>query len=507
MGWGGILFHPCTGHEEIMTTASNNRLSLLVEKLLNLPHECEWVEFKCNNSDPQKIGEYISALSNAAALAGKSHGYMLWGVDDLTHEAVGTTFDPDGIKRGNEDLTPWLLRSLNPQVHFQFSTMEMNKKPVVILKIGRAAGRPTAFFGEEYIRVGSHKKKLRDAPELERNLWRIFEQTPFEKRLALDDLSSSQVISLLDFGSYFDLIEQDLPTNGDHLFDVAEAEGFISREETDRWSILNLGAILFARNLDNFPSLKRKAVRVISYAGKGRTESLREQVGRKGYASGFLGLIDYINGLVPANEIIGKALRRVVPMYPSLSIRELTANALIHQDFEISGTGPIVEIFSDRMEITNPGKPLMSVDRLLDAPPRSRNESLASLMRRFGICEERGSGIDKVVHETEIFQLPAPEFAETENSFRATLFSYRSLNDMDKSDRIRACYMHASLRYVMRDYMTNASLRERFGIESKNSAIASRLIKEAHEAGLIRPYDPEAGRRFMKYVPWWAKSI
>ncbi|NGM85964.1 transcriptional regulator [Parapusillimonas sp. SGNA-6] len=475
--------------------------------LKSLPRECEWVEFKHNNGDPQRIGEYISALSNAAALAGKSHGYLLWGIADKTHEVVGTDFVPEETRRGGEDLGPWLLRSLSPQVPFQFLSVTIGDKPIIVLKIGRAYSRPTSFFGEEYIRVSSYKKKLKDAPELERSLWKIFDYTPFEKRIAVDDVDESEILKLLDLSSYFDLLRLDFPTNTERLIEAAESEGLIAPEETGRWSILNLGAILFARNIEDFPLLRRKAVRVISYTGKGRIETTREQVERKGYAAGFQDLINNVNGLVPANEIIGKAIRSTVPMYPSLSIRELVANALIHQDFEITGAGPTIEIFSDRMEITNPGEPLMAVDRMLDAPPRSRNEALASLMRRFGICEERGSGIDKVVQETEIFQLPAPEFAVFEQSFRATMFAHRKFNDMDKSDRIRACYMHASLRYVMRDYMTNSTLRERFGIDPRNSAIASRLIKEALEAELIRPYDVDAGRRFMKYIPWWAKSI
>lgn len=125
-------------------------------------------------------------------------------------------------------------------------------------------------------------------------------------------------------------------------------------------------------------------------------------------------------------------------------------------------------------------------------------------MRRFGICEERGSGVDKVVHETEFYQLPAPEFAIAIDSTRASLFAHRSLSQMDKRDRIRACYLHACLRYVSRDYMSNTSLRERFGIAPQNSAMASRYIKEAVEQGVIRPYDELAGRKYMKYVPHWA---
>ena len=117
-------------------------------------------------------------------------------------------------------------------------------------------------------------------------------------------------------------------------------------------------------------------------------------------------------------------------MYPILAVRELAANALIHQDFAITGTGPMIEIFDDRMEITNPGKPLVSTDRFLDTAPRSRNEALASFMRRAGICEERGSGIDKVVFETELHQLPAPFFEMAENATRAVLFAHKELREM-----------------------------------------------------------------------------
>ena len=122
---------------------------------------------------------------------------------------------------------------------------------------------------------------------------------------------------------------------------------------------------------------------------------MKEQVGAKGYASGFEGLIDFINGLLPSNEVVEQALRRTVPMFPELAVRELVANALIHQDFFVAGAAPMVEIFDDRLEITNPGVPLVDTQRFVDSPPKSRNEALASLMRRIGICEERGSGWTK----------------------------------------------------------------------------------------------------------------
>jgi predicted HTH transcriptional regulator len=191
-------------------------------------------------------------------------------------------------------------------------------------------------------------------------------------------------------------------------------------------------------------------------------------------------------------------------MFPQLAVRELVANALIHQDFFVTGAGPMVEIFDDRIEITNPGEPLVDTQRFLDTPPKSRNEALASLMRRFRICEERGSGIDKVVSQVELFQLPAPLFEKPEGFTRAVLFAHKELAAMDKADRLRACYLHACLRYVTRKAMTNRSVRERFGIADRNASTASRLLNEAVEAGLIVVPDPDVGSRVRRYLPFWA---
>ncbi len=99
-------------------------------------------------------------------------------------------------------------------------------------------------------------------------------------------------------------------------------------------------------------------------------------------------------------------------------------------------------------EITNPGRPLVKTDRFLDSPPKSRNEALASFMRRIGVCEERGSGVDKVIFQTEFYQLPAPLFEETDEHTRSVLFAHKDFKDMGKEDRIRACYLHACLQYV-----------------------------------------------------------
>lgn len=479
-------------------------LTGLVRELCKLPQETEWVEFKVNNDAPQAIGEYLSALANAAALAGKAFAYLVWGISDDEHKVVGTQFAPAASKVGNEELENWLLRSLAPKIHFRFFDVVVDGLPVVVLEIERAFRQPVQFQGTEYIRVGSYKKRLNDFPEKERALWRLFDKVPFENGVAAERVPDDEVLRLLDYPAYFDLMERPLPENRAGILAALADDKLMEPCDAGGWNITNLGAILFAKRLDDFATLRRKAPRVIQYRGNSRIQTLKEQVGTKGYASGFEGLIGYVNGLLPSNEVIGKALRKNVPMFPELAVRELVANALIHQDFFITGAGPMVEIFSDRIEITNPGEPLVDTERFVDTPPKSRNETLASLMRRFRICEERGSGVDKVVSEVEFYQLPAPLFEVPEGFTRAVLFAHKPLKDMDKADRARACYLHACLKWVTRDFLTNASLRDRFGVEEKNKATVSRYIREAVEAGVIRPFDEDAARKLMKYVPYWA---
>jgi predicted HTH transcriptional regulator len=488
------------------TTRPLEYLRGLLRELLSLPRETEWVEFKHNNDNPQEIGEYISALSNSSALSGKAFAYLVWGVPDGARVVAGTTFKPGASKKGNEELENWLLRLLNPRIEFAFYEFEAdNGNQVVLLEISRATKHPVQFHGHEYIRVGSYKKSLKEFPEKERALWRIFDTTPFEAMIAKSNQTSEDVLHLLSYPDYFDLFKLPLPDNKQGILSRLQEEHFIVPNGAGNWDITNFGAILFARRLDEFSSLKRKAVRVIFYKGNSRIETQKEQVDGKGYASGFEGLMEFIMNMIPSNEVIEKALRKDVPMYPELAIRELVANAIIHQDFMVHGAGPMIEIFTDRIEITNPGQPMVSTERFLDSPPRSRNEGIASFLRRIGVCEERGSGIDKVVFQTELYQLPAPLFETAGENTRVVLFAHKTYTDMDRKDRVRATYLHACLRYVQRDYLTNTSLRDRFGIEKENSSMVSRVIRDATEDKAIKPVNPEnESRKLARYWPIWA---
>ncbi len=484
---------------------STEYLCSLLEELVALPHETEWVEFKVNNAEPENIGQYLSALSNSTTLQDKQVGYIVWGVEDSTHEIVGTNFEPRSSKVGGQELENWLSTQLEPRIEFKICEFQYETKNIVLFEVPRATHIPIRFKSIDYIRVGSYKKKLGEHPEKERLLWSIFSICPFERGIALEKVKNQDIPDYIDYPRYFELMSLKLPTDLSGILQRLESENLIIKRSGNSYDVTNLGAILFAKNLSLFEKLSRKAVRVVAYNGKNRTNTLREIQGQRGYATGFKGLVGYINNSLPHNEVISEAFRTEIRLYPEIAIRELVANALIHQNFGISGTGPIIEIFSDRIEITNPGTPLIEPNRFIDQPPRSRNEALAAFMRRVNICEERGSGIDKVIQAVELFQLPAPSFKVTEDHTQAVLFAYKKLSDMDREDKIRACYQHACLKLVSNEQMTNSSLRERFAITANNASIASRIIKDTLEAGFIKDYDPSSGsKKHARYVPSWA---
>lgn len=335
-------------------------------------------------------------------------------------------------------------------------------------------------------------------------LWDHLRSTRYEDLPALKDLSLSDALQQLDYSAYFDLQKIPVPSDQQGIAHFLLEDHLLMREDDGQYAITNLGAVLLAKRLNVFPTVSRKAVRVVQYRGENRMEMLREMSGGKGYAVGYENLIQFITAMLPASEVIEDGIRRTELSIPSIAIREAVANALIHQDFSIRGTGPLVEIFSNRMEITNPGQPLVDIHRIVDNPPRSRNEKLAALMRRFHICEESGTGWDKIIISSEIQHLPSPRIAVYEDSTRVILHSFKSFADIEPEERLYACYFHACVRYVEGKQINNASLRERFGLDENYKSQISRLIKQAVDSHLIKAFDPDTAPRYMRYVPAWA---
>lgn len=479
-------------------------LDRLVNELRKLPNETQWVEFKRDNYNPEMIGQDISALANSAALYEKTCAYMLWGIDDTTHEIVGTQYNLQTLKKGNQELENWLRYLLSKNADFEFHSVPMNGLTVGVLIIYRAANQTVLFERADYIRVGSYTKKLNEYPALQAQLWDRLRNSKFEDRFAKQDLDLNEALRYLNYQAYFDITGIPQPAEAEAVAHYMLEEDILVRQDNGLYALTNLGAILLAKRLADFPKISRKAVRVVQYSGNNRLNMLKEDIGGKGYVVGFEGLIRFISALIPTQEVIQGALRETRSAYPLLAIREIVANALIHQDFSITGTGPVIEIFSNRIEVTNSGIPLVDIWRIIDNPPRSRNEKLASLMRRLKMCEELGTGWDKIVSSCEMAQLPAPRIDLYEESTRVTLYAQIPFSNILPEDKLWACYLHACIRYVEGEYLTNSSLRERFGLKDSSSGTASRLIKDTVSAGYIRPLDPTTAPRYMRYVPAWA---
>jgi len=317
-------------------------------------------------------------------------------------------------------------------------------------------------------------------------------------------VSEAEILSQLDWKAYYRLQEKPEP-NQERVLQDLEDDKLVLRMG-GAWSISNLGAVLLANDLKWFGHrLQRKGCRLIAYSRSGRdSEVHRRRDFDQGYAVVFEEIIRQVIITLPDHEEFSPALRTTLPLIPEAAVREVVANALIHQDMAVTGSGPLVEVFPARLEVTNPGKPLVPTNRMIDSPPQSRNDLLSALMRRMKICEEAGMGVDKVISAIEQRRLPPPDFRDQINhSMMVVLHGPKKFAQMEKSERVLACYHHAVLKYLAGERLRNKTLCERFGIERKNAMQASQVIKQAREKGLIKPADEESPRR--GYVPWWAK--
>lgn len=473
---------------------------IILERSLNpIPQELNELDWKSDISDnSERLAKHISAFANQA-----NGGFLVFGVhnDGTFFSLTKNNIDEIVKKMGNI-----ARNNLAQPIGIKHEVITFQNESILIIHIPEYTDKPVYLRGKTI--YDSYKRSAGQTVKMTKQEVKQSISTAtgidFEAQIAILNIDADEVIKQLDYDSYFTLQEKRLPDTKKAILQTLVNDDLIQANH-DNWNILNLGAILFCKDIQSFQNLKRKAVRVIIYKGTSRINAIKEQEGGKGYAAGFEGLVNYILDQLPSNEVINNALRRNVKVYPEVAIREFVANALIHQDFTITGAGILIEIFDDRLEITNPGVPLVDVNRFIDTAPKSRNEKLASLMRRLNICEERGSGIDRAIDAIEIFQLPAPKFIRGEDYTRVIVYAPTSLTKMNPDDRIRACYQHTCLNYVNNQPVNNQSVRKRFSISKNNVSLASKIITETLESGLIKPSDPQStSKKFASYVPFWA---
>lgn len=460
--------------------------------LISIRSEHERLEFKEANNrfDFELLVEYCVALGNEGG------GRIVLGVTDaLPRRVVGTgAFDvPERTVAGIHDRL---------RVKVTFEEVEHPDGRVLIFNIPpRPRGVPLHYKGRYLMRAGEELVPM--SPEQLKSIFAEGE-VGWSDRVAVSGISASDVVALLDTQAFFDLLKLPYPTDREGVLSRLCSERLVVRADGG-FEITNLSALLLAKKLSAFSAdLARKAPRLVIYEGTDKLRTRDDKPGTRGYAVGFGALLDYVHSAAPQNRFIEQAVREEVKMFPKQALRELIANALVHQDLTLSGASVMIEMYADRVEVSNPGRPPIDVTRFIDEY-RSRNERMADLMRRFGICEEKGSGVDKVVAAAEVYQLPAPDFRVGEVRTTAVLFAHQDFGEMSKSDRVRACYQHCCLQYVCGKKMSNQSLRERFGLSESKAATVSLVIGATKEAGLIKADDSESSStRYARYLPFWA---
>jgi ATP-dependent DNA helicase RecG len=463
-------------------------------------NELDWKESLSPKND--KLCRHICAFANLPG-----GGYLVFGTEDKTGKVLGITKDfADNIV---ERLANLCRDGVNPIVSLDHAIEQYNDTPVLFIYIKESHIKPVHIANktieDTFIRSGG---TTRLASRQEVGSLMLNSKSPVFEELNASTLKNpTEVITLLDFAGIYKLLKKPVPSNLEEIVYWLTEEKMLNKVEETGYYISNFGALAAAHDLYNFDGLGRKSIRVIKYEGKTKTAGSKEFPNVKGYAIGFEELIQFVRSLLPGSEVIKHALREDTSVYPEIAIRELIANALIHQDFSIRGSGPMVEIFDDRVEISNPGQllPSKKIDRLIRSTPESRNEILAQAFRRYNICEERGSGLEKAVTAIEDFGLPPLKFEETENSFKVLLFAPKTFAMMSQQERVDACYQHCIIQYYGSGGMTNNSLRKRFGVSERQTSQVSRLINDVLDIGKIKPKNPEnESKKFAVYVPYWA---
>ncbi|MCX8514412.1 MAG: putative DNA binding domain-containing protein [Burkholderiales bacterium] len=463
-------------------------------------NELDWKERLSPKND--KLCQHICAFANLPG-----GGYLVFGVEDSTSKVLGVTkeFADNVIER----LANLCRDGVSPLVSLDHAIEQYADKPLLFIHIKESHIKPVHIAGktieDTFIRSGGTTRK---ASRQEVGGLMLNSKNPVFEELNASTLKNpTEIITMLDFASICKLLKKPVPGNLEEIMYWFTEEKMLNKVDDAGYYITNFGALAAAQDLTNFDGLGRKSIRVIKYEGKTKIAGSKEFPNVKGYAIGFESLIQFVRSLLPGSEIIKHALREDTSIYPEIAIRELVANALIHQDFSVRGSGPMIEIFDERIEISNPGRllPSKKIDRLIRSTPESRNEVLAQAFRRYNICEERGSGLEKAVTAIELFELPPLKFEETENSFKVILFAPKSFASMSQQERVDACYQHCIIQYYGSGGKTNNSLRKRFGMNERQVSQISRLINEVLELGKIKPKDPESeSKKFAMYVPYWA---
>lgn len=372
----------------------------IVNDLRNYSTEEEWFEFKENWYNEKGIGEYISSLSNSAAMVGKTHGFLIWGVNDGTHELTDTTFTYHrDVKK--EPLEHYLARQVSPDIDFSFYELSIENKRVVVLIIPAAKQVPTSFDSIRYLRIGSSKVNLSKYPERESKLFDIL-------RNGLPTMETTKSSN------------QDLSFK--KLFMYYEDRGISLRKNTFKKNLKLLTSEgkynLIAQLLSDNSEIP---IRVSIFTGKDKTSPLYSvrEFGNNCLLSSLDKVLEYgdVLNVMQADERNRLSERKEVSLFNQNAFREAIINAFVHNDW-VSGNAPMITIFSNRIEILSRGTiaPTQTINGFFLGESIPVNTALSNIFLQLHISERSGRGVPQI---TKVYGKEAFEFRE--NSIAVTI--------------------------------------------------------------------------------------
>ncbi|MFH0774004.1 MAG: RNA-binding domain-containing protein [bacterium] len=389
-------------------------LEKLLTDLIALPKETEWVEFKVDYSHSQEIGEYISALSNSACLHNKVKGYLVFGIEDETHNVIGTHLKPKRKKVRKEELENWLARQLNPRIDFVIYEFQYSGKKIALFEIDATNNTPVKFDGITYIRVGSYKKKLADYPEKERKIWKKSEDYDWSAQICegatIDDLDEEAIQKART--EY----KKKNPRLANEV-DVWDATTFLNKAKVTIAGEITRAAIILLGK-DESTHFLSPSVAQMTWILKDEHHIEKDYTH---FGPPFLLNIEKLFGKIrnlkyrymPDNTLFPTE----IDQYDSWVIREALHNCIAHQDYELRGRINVVE-YLDELIFTNVGSFIPgSVEAVIkqDAPSSLyRNHFLADVMVNLNMIDTIGGGIKKMFLNQRKRFFPLPDYDLTQ---------------------------------------------------------------------------------------------
>ena len=336
-------------------------LKKLQDSLTPIPAELNELDWKSGLScKTERLAQHISAFANL-----KGGGILVFGVNN---DGICSSITKEEADKTIQLLGNIAKNNLAYSISIEHAILTYQNSALLFIYIPEQQDKPVSLRGKDVF--DSYIRSAGQTVKMSRNQVKAMiaesQGFTFEEQVIKSNLTAEQVLDALDYRKMYELLGKNVPSSIDMIINKMEEYGFCTKQNDTLWNITNLGAILFAARNNDFPELAKRVVTIRKYIGTNNRNQLSERPSSCGYAVDFEDMIDFIMKSSSTEDI--DVLRQDVPTYPRVAIREFVANALVHQDFSISGMPITIEIFSNRLVITNPGIPLNDINRLIDSP-------------------------------------------------------------------------------------------------------------------------------------------